>query len=174
MLGRHRRRLVSLLEFIRLSKISLAALCAVLLACPAVAQEEAGEAPSLTIGDAWIRALPPTVRNTAAYMTLSNDSGSTQAIVAGRSPVAGRVEVHTTRRVDGLVRMEKLPGLALASGESASLEPGGTHLMLLDLAYTLTPGDEIDLCLVLASGAEVCTTAEVRRDGDGGGHHHHH
>ena len=64
------------------------------------------------------------------------------------------------------MRMEQLQALAVAPGERVELAPGGTHLMLLGLAYRPVPGDEIRLCLQLVSGDEVCTVAEVRMSGD--------
>ena len=44
------------------------------------------------------------------------------------------------REDGGVFRMERLDGLAIAPGERAELAPGGTHLMLLGLAYRLVPG----------------------------------
>lgn len=142
---------------------------------PAVALGAVDPAPeeaAIGIENAWVRALPSTVKNTAAYLRVTNLSASAQAVVGARAEVADNVEIHTTVHRDGMVRMQPLPGVALAPGETVEFAPGGTHLMLLGLAYTLTPGDEVELCLVLASGDEACTTARVRRDG-GGGHQHH-
>ncbi|MFT4613394.1 MAG: copper(I)-binding protein [Bacteroidia bacterium] len=155
-------------------KYSLVAVAAAILSCPALAQDAASQEGQSGVGiiGAWVRALPPTVKNTAAYMTIINESGSAQAVVSARSPVAAKVEVHTTMKVEGLMRMQKLPGLAVADGEAVSLAPGGVHLMLFDLAYSLAPGDEVELCLMLATGQESCTTAEVKRDA-GGAHQHH-
>lgn len=161
-----------------MSKYFLVAITAAFLSCPLSAQVWALDSVSpedqsgVEITGAWVRALPPTSKNTAAYMMITNESGSAQAVVSARSSIAGKVEVHTTRTVEGLVRMQKLPGLAVADGESVSLTPGGMHLMLFDLAYALEPGDEVEICLILATGNESCTTAEVQRD-EGGTHQHH-
>ena len=75
--------------------------------------------------------------------------------------------------MDGLMRMEQLERLALAPGEQMELAPGGTHLMLLELASMPAPGDEIGLCLQLASGGEVCTVADVRKSAAANNHHQH-
>ncbi len=152
-----------------LRRLFLSALAAALLPAAAVAEQE----PAIGIEGAWIRALPPTVKNTAAYLSVTNHSDSAQAVIGARAEVAGKVEIHTTVRKDGMVRMQQLPGVAVASGETVEFAPGGIHLMLLGLAYPLQPGDEVELCLVFAAGAEVCTTADVRKDGGGGGHQHH-
>lgn len=122
----------------------------------------AGQNSALEFENAWVRAMPPFQPNSAGYFTLTNRGDVAVAIVGASSNVADSVELHTTRKVDGLVRMEKLQGLAVAPGERVELAPGGKHLMLLGLAFRLVPGDDVELCLQLVSGEEVCTSAEVR------------
>ena len=118
---------------------------------------------ALELESAWVRALPPFQPNTSAYLTLVNTGDAAIAVVGASSDVAQKVEIHRTREVDGFMRMEQLEGLALAPGDQLELAPGGTHLMLLDLAYMPAPGDEVRLCVQLASGGEVCTVADVRK-----------
>lgn len=124
--------------------------------------------------DAWVRALPPIKKVTAAYLSVVNDSDQALAIVGGSAPDAGRVEIHRTVEVDGMMRMEQVEGLAVAPGERLELAPGGVHLMLLDLKYMPQPGDDFELCLTLASGEEICTVADTRKSADAAGRHHHH
>ena len=153
-------------------RVWLAALVAALLSLAAMAEQDT----ALDIENAWVRAMPPFQPNTAAYLTLINRGDDAVAIVGASADVAEKVELHTTRKVDGLMRMEQLQALAVAPGERVELAPGGTHLMLLGLAYRPVPGDEIRLCLQLVSGDEVCTVADVRMSGDlpGTTDHHHH
>ena len=50
-----------------------------------------------------------------------------------------------------------------------------THLMLLDLERMPVEGEQVRLCLTLATGAAACATAEVRRTtGEAAMHDHHH
>lgn len=122
----------------------------------------------------WIRAMPPFQPNSAGYMTITNHRDTAIAIVGARSNVSEHTELHTTRKVDGLMRMEPLDGLAVAPGERVELAPGGTHLMLLELAYRPVPGDDIILCLQLASDEEICIPSEVRKSGNEPAHEHKH
>ena len=136
-----------------------------------------GEGESgLVITDAWVRAMPPNMKNTAAYLTVTNESEQATAIKGATADAADKTELHTTRQVDGLMRMQKLEGLALASGETTTLEPGGTHLMLLGLTYSIEPGDEVEICLQTATGPETCATAIVSKGSDrsSGQNHQHH
>jgi copper(I)-binding protein len=150
----------------------MAALSAGFLPLAVLAEQDA----TLELENAWVRALPPFQPNTAAYLTLVNSGEVAVAIVGASSDLADAVELHTTREIDGLMRMEQLQGLAVAPGEQVELAPGGTHLMLLGLEYMPVPGDEVRLCLQLASGNEVCTEAEVRKSADepAAQNHQHH
>lgn len=130
-------------------------------------------AEDVRIEDAWVRALPPVKKLTAAYLSVVNDGDSAVAVVGGRADIAGSVEIHRTREVDGLMRMEPITGLAVAAGERVDLAPGGTHLMLLDLTFMPQPGDTVELCLRLAGGEEVCTEADTRKTASGEDHDHH-
>lgn len=75
------------------------------------------------------------------------------------------------------MRMEQVPGLKLAPGETATLEPGGTHLMLLGLIRMPTPGEVVEICLSSTQQQQFCIDATTRKsasDGDKNDHSHHH
>ena len=95
----------------------------------------------------------------------------------GRAELAQTVEIHTTRDVDGYRRMEQLDSISIAPDQRVRLQPGGTHLMLLGLSRMPAAGETLPLCVGLASGAEVCTVAQVRtaagRQSEPGHHHQH-
>ena len=141
------------------------------LACAAAVAEPE---PGLVLEKAWVRALPPTQANTAAYLVLSNRGQVELTVVGGSAALAERLEIHTTREIDGYMRMEQLDQLRLGPGETLRLEPGGTHLMLLGLERMPAVDESVRLCLDLAAGGEVCTEAPVRKSESGGATHHHH
>ena len=153
-----------------MNKPWIAALAGALVSLSALAEQPA----SLEISDAWVRALPPTQPTTAAYMTLVNRGETPLQIAGANADIAQSVEIHTTREIDGYMRMEQLPGLSLAPGQSEQLAPGGTHLMLLELSHMPIPGETVRLCLELAAGGQVCTDAGVRKGGAGKQGHEHH
>lgn len=128
----------------------------------------------LVLEDAWVRALPPTQNRTAAYVTIYN-RGDTAVQVSGATvELAGHCEIHTSREVGGLMRMEQLPSLTLAPGQREVLAPGGTHLMLLDLERMPKLSDTLELCLQLRGAEAVCTSAQVRKSASASNHQHHH
>ncbi|MBP6683210.1 MAG: copper chaperone PCu(A)C [Halioglobus sp.] len=134
----------------------------------------AAEPAALTLEGAWVRALPPGQPNTAAYLTATNRGAAAVTIVGASAAIAKTTQIHTTREVDGLQRMEQVAQLQLAPGQSLAFAPGGTHLMLMGLAQMPAPGEQVQLCLELAGGAQVCTQAEVQKGAGNEQSHEHH
>jgi copper(I)-binding protein len=62
----------------------------------------------------------------------------------------------------GSMTMQPVDAVELPAGETVALEPGGYHVMLLDLVEPLEVGDTIEVTLTFESGAEQTVTAEVR------------
>jgi copper(I)-binding protein len=143
-------------------RVVTAAVAAGLLSLAAAAEQ-----PKLEFENVWVRAMPPFQPNSAGYLSITNPGEVAVAIVGASSNVSDKVELHTTRKVDGLMRMEPLEVLVVAPGERVELAPGGMHLMLLGLAFRLVPGDDVRLCLRLATEEDICTDADVRKTGGG-------
>ena len=125
--------------------------------------------------DAWVRALPPTQANTAAYVTVRNPGSEPLLITGGSAALANRVELHDTVEVDGMLRMRQQDAVTVPGGESLAFVPGGLHLMLLELERMPAVGEMLTLCLDI-NGEPVCTEAETRRAPASAGkeHQHHH
>jgi copper(I)-binding protein len=114
----------------------------------------------VVVRDAWIRATPPGARTAAAYLTLAND-GLADRLLGGTTPAARIVEVHTHVDEGGLTRMVRLPELALPTGGAVRLEPGGLHLMLIDIAAPLAPGTSVLLTLQFATAGALVIEVPV-------------
>ena len=127
-----------------------------------------------TVSGAWIRALPPTQPVTAAYASVTNSGDQVVNLVGARIEGVGRVEIHTSREVNGLIRMEQLSALPVLPGQTISLEPGGSHLMLFELESMPRPGESRQMCLLFAGDGEKCVQAVVRKSADADHSHHQH
>ena len=62
----------------------------------------------------------------------------------------------------GMMTMREVDSIEVPAGETVALEPGGYHVMLIDLQRDLEPGDTVEATLTFESGAEETVTAEVR------------
>ena len=62
----------------------------------------------------------------------------------------------------GAMTMQELTaGLPLTAGDTVTFEPGGYHVMLLDIAEPLEVGDEVEVTLDFAEADSVTITVEV-------------
>jgi copper(I)-binding protein len=113
-----------------------------------------------TVEDAWARATPPAAKTGAVYLTLTADGAD--RLLGADSPAAREVQIHTHVNEAGMSRMVQLPELALPAGAGVRLEPGGLHLMLIDLARPLVAGESIELRLTLANAGPLELTVPVR------------
>ena len=106
---------------------------------------------ALDFEDAVVRAMAEDADMTAIFGTLVNESNEDIEIVAFSSSVdAGINEIHET--VDGQMREMEEP-LIIPAGESVALEPGGAHLMLMDVKEPVMAGDEVTVTVELADGS---------------------
>lgn len=143
-----------------------------------VARAMQGSGPVL-VGDlvvkgAWARPTVGSSRLTAVYLTIVNNGKAADKLVGAASPSAGTAELHTHVRSGGTMKMRAVTEIAIAAGETASLEPGGDHIMLIDLTSALEAGDTLDLTLTFEAAGSVDITVPVlaHDDGDHGDHGH--
>ena len=152
----------------------LAAIASVLSGCLFAAAPV--QAQPVTVKDAWVRAPAPGQKVAAAYMELVS-RGNSMVLIGVASPVAGRVELHSTTVEDGVMKMRPAGNIELPAGKPVKLAPGGLHVMLMDLKQPLRPGDKVPLALTvqradLSSRSVFAVQAEVRAAADAKAHHH--
>jgi len=144
--------------------LSIWALIILAVAAVAAAAEQADE---ITVIDPYVRAVPPVVKNSAAFMQFRNQGASEYFLVDAVSPIAGAVELHMHSAAGGMMQMRRVPHIHLPPGQLVTLEPGQEHIMLFDLAEPLRPGDRVPITLRFSDGSSQQISAEVRRaDGE--------
>lgn len=116
----------------------------------------------ISVSAAWVRALPPGVANTAAYMTLHNTGATDVELLGAASSVAGKVELHETMNHDGMMHMMHVRSVVIPAGGELKLESGGLHLMLMQLRAMPAAGTEVELQLRFSDGSELLVRAPVR------------
>jgi len=142
------------------SLLVLGAACAALAAPPLPAPADA-PAGTLTVADAWVRAIPGAAV-AAAYMTLHNGGPRAVRVIGVRSALAGHAMIHETRLENGVSTMRAHEPLVIAAGATVELRPGGLHVMLHDLAHPLAVDEQVPLELLLEGGGRLAVSARVR------------
>ena len=135
-------------------------------AAPSASGSASASAPAsaaagvLTVRDPWVKAADKGM--TAAFATLAND-GDADVTITGVSTDVSRAEIHEMAMADGKMAMrQKQGGVVVAAGAQAALEPGGDHLMLMDLTRPVRPGDQLDITLTFADGRTQTFTAVAK------------
>ncbi len=117
----------------------------------------------IVIEDSFVRAAIKQQRNSAAFMSITNQSASDLAVVKAQSPVADIVELHTHTNDNGVMRMRQISQIDLPAGQQVVLQPGGLHVMLLGLTQDLKVGDQIDITLILSDMSEKKIVVPVKQ-----------
>lgn len=120
-----------------------------------------GEGIAMT--DAWSRQPAEGQTSSAVYGVLTNDSSETITAVSATTSVTDQVELHEViTDDDGEMSMqEKEGGYEIAAGESLVFEPGGPHIMLLDVDPATYP-DSVEVTLSFDDDTSIEFSAEVR------------
>ena len=93
--------------------------------------------------------------NGVGYMVLANHGRAADALEKVETPLAARVEMHSTSMAGGVMSMKKEDKVPVAAGGQTTFGPGAYHLMLIGLTRTLKAGDQVPATLSFASGAKV-------------------
>jgi hypothetical protein len=118
---------------------------------------------SISIEKPFSRATPGGAKVGAGYMTITNKGTATDRLVSASSPTAGKVEIHEMKMQNGVMKMRELPGgLPIEAGKSASLAPGGYHLMLMELKAPLKQGDKVPVTLNFEKAGKLDVTLDVQ------------
>jgi len=129
-------------------------------AAPAAPAAPAAKLISITMP--WVAAVPPSARVSAAYMKIENHTREARTLVGASSPGARLVEIHEMKMEHGMMKMARVPRVVIPAQGVLELEPGGLHLMLIDLEAPLRLGDTVSITLHFAGGLRQTATAKVQ------------
>lgn len=124
---------------------------------------ERGE--EVVIEGAWARTSPMMATNGAAYMVITSPVDDRLLAASVDASIAAQAEVHETSMNDdgsGEMRMVEVEAIELPAGTPVALEPGGYHVMLMDLAAPLEVGTAVEITIELEAGGTIVVVAEVR------------
>ena len=120
------------------------------------------QSAAIETSGAWIREAPPGAERLAAYLVIKNNLSSVITLtgVSGESFATG--QIHRTTIRDGVARMRMIGELAIGPGESHTLIPGGTHLMLMNPKENVAAGDVVRLVLHFAEQPDLVLGFQVK------------
>lgn len=107
---------------------------------------------ALEFSEGYVRGLPPTQKNTAAFFRVTNPTTTDWELVRVTSVSAASIEIHEHIHSGDIMQMRPRESLVVPAGGSRQFKPGGLHLMLLGLVQPLREGDKVTLHFESATG----------------------
>ncbi|WP_149085375.1 MULTISPECIES: copper chaperone PCu(A)C [Microbacterium] len=116
----------------------------------------------LRIDDAWVKSADEGM--SAVFGTLVNDGAEDVTVTSVASAASPMIELHETVQNDAgeMVMREIAGGFVVPAGGGLVLEPGGNHIMMMDLAEPLRAGDEVTFTVTLSDDSTYDFTAPVK------------
>jgi copper(I)-binding protein len=127
---------------------------------PNAASDRSGDAAGLQIHDAVVASLGDGSPG-ALYFVVANTGSVPDTLVAIETASAESAELHHSAERDGIRSMEPVAELVIPAGAQVRLEPGGFHVMLIDLTDELVPGDTIEVTAVFGHAGRVSVRARA-------------
>ena len=130
-----------------------------------------GNSGEIEIENVWGRSSPMVAQNGAFYMTVTNNSGAEDELLAGKTDACGTVELHEMYlKENDVMGMRQVPGgiIPVPAGETVELKVGGLHVMCIDKQVAFEVGVKIPLTLEFAEAGEMNVTADIRESEMGG------
>jgi copper(I)-binding protein len=117
----------------------------------------------ITLEDPWAR---PGFQgdNSAVYLVIDNSTDQGDGLIGARSDAANMTEIHLSKMdADGTMTMERQDLIGIPAGETVALEPGGLHVMLMNLVNDLNVGDKFELTLEFQRAGDLVVEVEVKQ-----------
>ena len=117
---------------------------------------------ALMVESAWSRELPPTAQAGAAFFTVRNHSDQADRLLSAESSIAEFAELHAHMHEGDVMRMVKVDAIDIPAHSDLTLEPGGYHIMLINLHKPLVAGQQLPLTLHFKHAGQVAVTVQIK------------
>jgi copper(I)-binding protein len=121
------------------------------------------EISGITVSNAWAN---PGVEggNSAVYFVIENSGDQADTLLKAEATIAEFVEVHESNMdSNGMIKKQKRDRVSAPNNANTPFQPGGLHVMLVNLTQDLKVGDHFDLILSFEQAGQVQVDVEVRQ-----------
>lgn len=116
------------------------------------ADDKAADEQALEFNDSYVTAKPADKNMTSVFGTLHNTTDKDITITEVKGDIDGaKYELHEVN-ADG--EMQEISSLTIPAGEDSVLEPGGNHIMIMEVPDEIAAGDSLSFTLVDEDGNE--------------------
>ena len=120
-------------------------------------------AEGVTVVDPYVRLVPPGQPATGAFLVLKNSDDKDHKLVKAESAASKVAELHNHVQEGGMMKMRPVKDIDIKAKGEAVLQPGGLHVMLIDLKQPLKEGENIALKLIFEDNSSKEIAVPVRK-----------
>jgi len=103
---------------------------------------------SMHISAPWARATPKGAASGAGYMTITNKGTAPDTVSCVSDDASAQCQIHSMTMEGGVMKMRPVGGgLEIKPGETVTLQPGGYHIMFVNLKHALEQGQSVKATL---------------------------
>ncbi len=131
-------------------------------------------AQELTFEKTWIKAVPKSMKMSAMFGVLKNNTDKDIKLLSISGELAKNIEIHNHIKTNGVMKMRKIPFLIVPAKGQVELKPMHEHIMFIGLKKSLEMGKSHDFVMSFEGGRTLKVSAKVKKMGDAQEEHHHH
>ena len=135
------------------------------LALPAAALAAEAGTSHIVVEHPWARASAGMAANGAAYMTITEEGSGADRLVAASSPVCAMAQLHVHLMHNGVMEMRPVSAINVDAGSPTVLQPGGLHIMLMQLKKPLKQGETFPMTLTFQKAGAITVQVSVESAG---------
>ncbi len=143
-------------------QLKTAAAAFLLLLAGGTANAQQVRPAGVTVVEPWVRATPGGAKVGAAYMEFKAGPAGADKLLSVTSDVAEVVELHTHVMDGNVARMRRVDDIPVPAGGKVTLNPGGYHVMLINLKRQLKAGEKVKLTLKFEKAGVIEVEAGVQ------------
>lgn len=119
-----------------------------------------GTEQGIEVRESWMR---PAAQgeNGAIYFVIHNRGSNADTLTGISSDIAESVEMHESKMSGDVMQMQQIDSVPLEPSAEVKFEPGGLHVMLVDLKKDLKVGDEVEITLHFTNFEDINVTVPV-------------
>lgn len=123
----------------------------------------AAAADQVSVEKPYVRLAPPNAPATGAFMVIKNNGEKDIKVMKADNPVSRVTELHTHLNEGGVMKMRPVPAIDVKAKGEAILQPGGLHVMMIDIKAPMKEGDVVPITLTFDDGSSKQIDAKVVR-----------
>lgn len=123
----------------------------------------AASADHVTVVEPYVRLAPPNAPATGAFMVIKNNGEKDVKVMKADNPASKVTELHTHLNEGGVMKMRPVAAIDIKAKGEAVLQPGGLHVMLINMSAPLKEGDTVPITLTFDDGSSKKVDAKVIR-----------